>query len=602
MIPRNKIDEIRDKIDLFSIISERVILKKMGKNYKGLCPFHSEKTPSFFVNAEKQMYHCFGCGEGGDVFHFLMKFENRPFLEVTRELAHQVGIPLEFSEPPTNGEKESKEILCKVNRYAAWFFAQNLKKNQGGATGQYLESRGISTSTRDEFKIGFSPEPWDSLVKFLKSKEAPLPSAETAGLIRKRQDGSYYDFFRNRLMFPIMDLDGRFIGFGGRRLKDENESKEVKYINSQESPIYHKGASLYGLYQAKKSIREKDEVILVEGYLDLITLFQAGLKNIVAPLGTALTLNHIKTLHRLTNHFVIMFDGDSAGLTATLRAILILFEAGIHPRVVIPPGEADPDLWLRQEGPEKIMHEVSKALPAMEWLILSELAKTGSRVSQKVEAARKIMPYINALPTLLEQKSYRSKLFNCLNLTEDDLSKKITLQKSPPPVLWEKEIVPHKEGKISLERILVELYVRAPHLLNRFLDEEIFQQFEDEDLKKLALKFVKEFESKGSVSLVKFLDYDSSPHDSLITQLGIEPIGLGESPSGEPPLAGKSEDGDIILETMALDCLKKWRMNRFKEELKKITGDIHQAELKGDQVLLSALMAKKSKVAKSLRE
>lgn len=256
MIPREKLDEITNRIDLVSLITEYVPLKKSGSNYKGLCPFHEEKTPSFMVSPEKQIFHCFGCGEGGNLFGFLMKVESLPFPEAAERLAKRAGVDLGPQEKGYREKQEQKDLLYRINQYAAWFYADNLKKPGETKAREYLKKRGLPLETIEEFRLGLALDGWDHLVRFLRSKKVPLEKAASLGLIKKRKDGSYYDFFRNRLIFPIIDFEERIIGFGGRRLNEE-ETNEAKYINSAESLIYHKGNSIYGLSQAKKALREK---------------------------------------------------------------------------------------------------------------------------------------------------------------------------------------------------------------------------------------------------------------------------------------------------------------------------------------------------------
>ncbi len=581
MIPREQLDNILSKIDLVDLVGEYVPLKKAGSNFRGLCPFHQEKSPSFMVSAPKQIYHCFGCGEGGNAFGFLMKVENLPFPEAAQKLADKAGVVLQHSQKE-KVEKDQREILYKVNRYAAWFFTENLKNQNGKKAASYLEKRLIKPETITEFQIGFSPDSWDGLTRFLLSKKVPLELAEKVGLIRKRKDGSYYDFFRNRILFPLIDTENRIIGFGGRRL-DDSKTEEAKYINSPESPIYHKGNSIYGLYQAKKSIREKNEAILVEGYLDLISLSQNGIKNVVAPLGTALTLPQIKTLQRLTEHLILLFDGDAAGKKAALRAIPIIFQAGLHPRVLFLPDQEDPDSFIRKKGPQKLEELLTKSPLAMEWILVDNLTHIGTRVSDKVEAARKILPYIEALSSPLEQKSYQAKLANFLGIHVKDLEPKSGYKHA------EHSRTPTRlEGKISLERILLGFYVKDPLALDPLVSQEIFEQFEDEELRSLGLQFVQQMKEHGKLRIDDLLtDSNANQTASLITEI---------------VMGSETWDKEEIAQKTLKDCLEKLKKKQLQNRLKKITEEIKLAELKSDHEALNTLLTHKSEVTKSLKE
>ncbi len=584
MIPNEIIDEILDRTDLVSLISEFVSLKKAGRNYKGLCPFHQEKSPSFTVQPEKKLFYCFGCGEGGNAFGFLMKIQNLPFLEAAEELARKGGIDLDRYQTNEGSGRREKEVFYKINKYAAWFFKQQLQNRKGEIAQNYLKKRGVTDKTAELFGLGYAVDSWNGLVNFFKDKKVPLEEAGKLGLIRKKGDGTYYDFFRNRLIFPITDGDNRVIGFGGRRL---DESQEAKYINSQESPIYYKGMSIYGIGQAKKSIREKGEVVLVEGYLDLITLHQGGITHVVAPLGTALTPLQVKTLKRFSEKMVLMFDGDSAGIRAAERAVTICFEAEIHPRIVILPEKQDPDSFVRQKGDQALLDEINKAPLAMDWLFLKCLEGSGSPLSQKIEGAKRMIPFLEALPTELEQKSYRARLSQFLGMAPEELER---IKKKTPPTAPQKQAASdQKNQKNSLERILLELYVREPFRIDPLLGEEIFQKFENEQIRNLGLRLKREFLQKGKWAFEKLIDPANRGEAGLIANLA-----LAED-------ASDSSHDENTIEKMARDCLDQWNKKQLKNDLKKITDAIQIAEFKNDHEVLKKLMIQKNEVAKQIK-
>ena len=361
-IPDDKIDEVRRASDIVDVISAYVALKKRGKNYVGLCPFHQEKTPSFSVSAEKQMYYCFGCGQGGNVITFLMQHDKLSFVEAVRALAERAGITL-VEEESTSEQTGELEALYGLTRMAALFYYDMLMNSREGAVGRdYFKNRGFTDETVKRFGLGYSPNSWDGLVLHAGKENVDLQLLERDGLILKREDGSgYYDRFRGRAMFPIFSPSGKVIAFGARKMREDD--KLAKYINSPETPIYNKSRALYGLSHAKEAIREKDYAILVEGYADLITSSQAGVRNIVASSGTALTVEQIRLISRYSKTIVLVYDADSAGSKAMMRGVDLVIEQGLEVRVTELPEGEDPDSFVRKEGgaafQELIDHAVS---------------------------------------------------------------------------------------------------------------------------------------------------------------------------------------------------------------------------------------------------
>ncbi|UCF95264.1 MAG: DNA primase, partial [Desulfobacterales bacterium] len=312
-IPEDKIAEIRNAVDIVDIVSEVVLLKKAGRNFLGLCPFHAEKTPSFSVSPDKQIYHCFGCGAGGSAFNFLMQHEGLSFPEAVQSLARRYGIdiPTERLSREQNKRIRQRENLLTINRQALEFFCQALRDSAGGKSAMaYLQKRGIMPEIIDRFGLGYAPNGWRNLVDFFSQRKSSLDLVEKSGLIvsQKNRNG-FYDRFRDRIIFPIIDLNMQVIGFGGRVL----DESLPKYLNSPETPLYNKSRSLYGLHQAKDKCRASDTVYIVEGYLDLLALHQNGIENTVATLGTALTADHVRLLRRYAGRMVLVYDSDEAG-------------------------------------------------------------------------------------------------------------------------------------------------------------------------------------------------------------------------------------------------------------------------------------------------
>jgi len=352
-IPESKIEDVRRASDVVDVISGYVKLKKRGKNFLGLCPFHTEKTPSFNVSPDRQMYHCFGCGVGGNVFTFVMEYEKVSFVEAVRTLAERAGISLPEEGTEDKEKATESEALYNVCRSAARFFYDNMMNTiEGKLALEYFHHRGFTDETIRSFGLGYSMNGWEGLLKYAEREKLPIDMLEKAGLLIKREDGSgYYDRFRGRAMFPIFSVTGRVIGFGARKMR-EDDPLPGKYINSPETPVYVKSRSLYGIFQAKDAIREKEFAILVEGYADLISVYQAGIKNIVASSGTALTEEQIELIGRYAKKITLVYDADSAGSKATLRGVDLIIEQGLDVRVAELPEGDDPDSFVKKNGGE----------------------------------------------------------------------------------------------------------------------------------------------------------------------------------------------------------------------------------------------------------
>jgi DNA primase len=374
------IDRIRDASDIVDVISDYVPLKKRGKNYLGLCPFHSEKDPSFTVTPQKQIFYCFGCGEGGNVIHFLMKHEKLSFPEAIELLAKKANIPL-----PKESWREKQsglsDKLYYANQVANEYFVKSLYwEAPGKSARQYLRKRGFESETLKIFSLGFAPPEWEGVLRFAQTKDIKPEILTQAGLTIPRTEGKgSYDRFRKRITFPVFNLSGKIVGFGGRVLDDKDEPK---YLNSPETPIYQKGRILYGLNLSKEEIRQKGSAILVEGYVDLITLYQAGIKNVVASSGTAFTSDQAHLLARYAEKVYLFFDADSAGQSATFRSVDLLFSEGLEVFVVtLSPGE-DPDSYVRKFGNKAVEDKINQAKSFIDFKCES-LGKDFSQLSMR---------------------------------------------------------------------------------------------------------------------------------------------------------------------------------------------------------------------------
>ncbi len=419
------VETVRQATDIVDVISQYVRLQKRGKNYLGLCPFHTEKTPSFTVNREKGLYHCFGCGVGGNVFTFLTQYEKISFGEALRELAARANISLPSY---SDGRQSEVDEVLEINDKAGRYYRDMLHSDEGAEALSYLrQKRQFADETIDRFMIGFAPDRWDGLLNHLTKKGFSEKTIEKSGLILKRQDGSgYYDRFRARIMFPIHSLSGRIIAFGGRTLK---EDEKAKYINSPETIAYTKGKTLFGIYQAKDAIIEKDGAILVEGYADLIALHQVGIKNVVASSGTALTVEQIQHIARYTQNVYLVYDADTAGQDASLRGSDLLLEHGMSVSVVeLPPGE-DPDTFVLSHGSDEFMGLVRDAMNIVEFKASLLSRRTDSSRGQ-FTIIQSIVDSLSKVSDAIKVNLYVKDLANKFGLREESIYQELKKKKS----------------------------------------------------------------------------------------------------------------------------------------------------------------------------
>lgn len=420
------IDTIRERSDLLLIASQYLSLKKTGQNYTGLCPFHEEKTASFVINPIKQFFHCFGCGVGGDVFHFVTKIEGLSFPEALRSLAERGGISLPddvHASQGANTRSEAEEIY-RVNEAAAAYFHRNLLERAEAAPARtYLRARGLTVQTITDFSIGYALSTWDDLVKTL-GKQFPALILEKAGLISKRVDVSvraqsqsvWFDRFRSRVLFPIRNPQGKIAGFGGRVLDDSMP----KYLNTSETAVFSKGKILFGLHQTKGA--GNSPFVIVEGYFDVMTAAQAGIPNVVATLGTALTEAHLRLIRRLSEKMVLIFDGDEAGIRAALRTVPLLMDQEISARIVSLPAGLDPDVFIREMGKDAFLDEMEKGETVIGFSITQWVKKYSLKtVEEKMKVVVQIVPLIHRLKSQIEKSHYLKSLSDALLLKEEDV-------------------------------------------------------------------------------------------------------------------------------------------------------------------------------------
>jgi DNA primase len=406
-VDQNVIDEVKSRNDIVDIVSLYVTLRKTGKNYVGVCPFHQEKTPSFTVAPDKQMFYCFGCHASGDVVSFIMKRENKAFYEALKSLADRAGIelPQTGSTPAENVAMKRRQAIYDSLSRAAEFYTKTLKEAQGKAALDYLLGRGITLETIDKFGLGYSPDAWDELAKTLRSKGFNEDVAVAAGLVMKRQKGTgVYDRFRNRVMFPIKDVRGRVIGFGARALDDS----QPKYLNSPETEVFSKGRGLFALNMAREAARAERFIVVVEGYMDAISAHQAGVGQVVASLGTALTQDQAKQLAQISREVVLAYDSDSAGQEATLRGIEVLRTQGVSVRVCEVAEGKDPDEFIRARGSDAFRQLLKSAPSIVEYFLKRYVAEFGDTRAGRIKTVEAMSEVLATLDNAVELSSYIS--------------------------------------------------------------------------------------------------------------------------------------------------------------------------------------------------
>jgi len=417
-IPQQVLDEILSRVDIVELISGFIPLKRAGRNFKALCPFHQEKTASFMINPDKQIYHCFGCGKGGNAFNFLMQYEHIDFPEAVEQLAKRTGVllPKERQNPQ---ELSLNTLLYKINELAALYYQNILHSPEGSLAKDYFLRRGLHQDILEKFKLGFATDKWDGLLTYLRTKGITLNLLEKSGLIIAKEGGGYFDRFRGRLIFPIFDIKGRILAFGARILDAHKEKELAKYINSPETPVYIKGRNLYGLNFSKVKILKEDCAIIVEGYMDFLSVYQAGIENVLASQGTALTIEQVRLLKRYTHNVVIIFDADSAGQTAALRSLDIFIEEDMQVSAVDLPSGYDPDSFVRKMGPKALKEKIDSAVDFFDYKLAALKAQFDMRkVSSKARIVSEMLFTINKFKNAVLKSEYIRRLAQALDIQE----------------------------------------------------------------------------------------------------------------------------------------------------------------------------------------
>lgn len=556
-IPDSKIEEIRTAIDIVPYIGQFINLKKSGQNYKGLCPFHTEKTPSFIVSPEKQIFHCFGCGKGGNLFTFMMDYEKLNFMEAVQKAADFAGIRLPRYEKD-DSKTDYYQMLYTINEQAADFFVTNLLKADHRSGLQYVLDRRISEKTIKTFKLGYAPDAKEKLVNYLKKAQINLTDAQTLGLIQTREQGTgYIDNFRHRVMFTFFNISGKIIGFGGRKLREE---QQPKYLNSPESVIYKKGEILYGLHQAIYAIREKEYVLLVEGYFDLLRLFENNIKNVVAGSGTALTSEQVKLLRRYTSSVYLSYDGDEAGIKAASRNAQILEKEDLNVSILEMPEEHDPDSFILSYGVKRFEDLIATRLNPVQFQI-NQFYKINSNpnLEQKEKFTYQLIENLSELKNQIKIGLYLQQISERLQINESLLiaqlnrlkkNKSKYLNTAVSQVGQQTRIT---RGEYAAEAGIIGLLLTMNPEIRNYINEHITADlFENKTLLDLYEHMMQEIEEKGQISIERLLSYyhDNERIKSILSEIALT----------------------LDLQSMryAIDCifkLKKWNLEKKSREL-----------------------------------
>ncbi|BCA78607.1 DNA primase [Desulfuromonas sp. AOP6] len=592
-IPEEKIQEIRDRNDIVEVVSSYLPLKATGPNNFGLCPFHHEKSPSFNVNAARQIFHCFGCGVSGNVFSFLMRMEGLSFVEAVRRLGDRVGVQIEREtlSPEEQRRRHQQVLYYRINEAACDFFHANLMRSEEGkAARDYLKKRGYGHEIAREFRLGYALDRWDGLTRNLAEKGFEGKDIQTLGLTRPGQQGrGDYDLFRGRLIFPILDLHGQVQAFGGRVLGDELP----KYLNSPESPIYHKARILYGLYQGREEMRRTGEAIVVEGYFDQLALHRAGFPQAVATCGTALTEEHAQLLKRYAKKALLLFDQDEAGRRATFKAMDVLQAAGLPAAVITLDEGDDPDSFLAGKGAEAFRHRLQAARPVMEVFIDDALARHGASVEGKAKAVEEIAAKLRGLTDAIERSLYVRAVAQKVGFDESLLQAKVSGRRPSPPAQRQEvrakrpsSATPSAPASgLRAQMMLLYLLLREPQAQVRVKEEGVENLFLDANIKELAEKILNlpAQETPSAESLLS-LAVDEAQKDIVRGVLREDAAAFAEEE-----------------EAIFVDCrqaVAKEKLRRRRQELNQL---VQRAESCGDQPEMARLQAELMQVNRQLK-
>ena len=575
LVPESTLEEILSRVDIVELISGYIPLKRAGRGYKALCPFHHEKTPSFTVNPDKQIFHCFGCSAGGNAFGFLMQHERLEFPEAIEALAKRTGVIIHEASAAERKTQNLSEQLYKINEAAAHFYSDQLHAPEGEPALKYLLKRGLTKETIQRFKIGYAQDKWDGLLNYLRSKGFVLGLIEKSGLIIAKDNGGYYDRFRKRILIPIHDTKGRTVAFGARVL----DNSLPKYINSPETPVYSKSKVLFGLDLNNEEIRLKDLAVIVEGYFDLIFPYQAGVKNITASCGTALTQEQIRLLKRYSRNVVLVYDSDNAGQMATLRSIDTLIEEGMNVMAARLPKGHDPDSFARQFGPEGFQKLITEAKDIFDYKLEFLKSKYAPlTIPNKSRAASEMLSLINKVNNTVSKSAYIKKLAEELSLDENSLL--LELKKTEN----QNNRLPHKEEKFTPpktpvatnapERMIVRLILEEQELIEQIKERLTPGDFQDKNISQIITKMFDLFCSGKKINTNSLINHFTGSHLSKII--------LEISTCEWPAVSGTQRIID--------DCVRRIKESKRKLKQQELCRQLKLAQGPGNELKLNDLL------------
>lgn len=585
MFSEDIISRVRDSVDIVDLVSGYVSLKKTGKNHTGLCPFHAEKTPSFSVNPDKQIFHCFGCGAGGDVFKFIELQEGLNFPDAVRALAGRAGISLPTDSRSRGQDKKSEDerkVLLEIVADAVEYFRKELEWPAGSAARAYLQKRGVTDAIVQDFALGYVKPEWDGLLRHLKQKGYAFGQMEKAGLIVKRSEGEgYYDRFRGRIIFPIRDIAGKVIAFGGRVMDDSLP----KYLNSSETPLYSKSNTLYCLDMAKEFGRRQGYFIIVEGYLDAIACHQYGVRNAVATLGTALTEGHLRLMRRFSDKLVLIFDPDPAGVKASLRGFDLFMTSGMKVNVVSLPDGDDPDTFLQKHGHDAFAACLRKSVKFMDF-VLEQVLKSGSLASidDKVQKAEEMLGFIAKIPSGIERDHYIKKTAEALDLNETVLRQEIPThtRRAASASGGAKGFVPVPAWghRPKAEEILIHLMLKDEEIARSLKEQIQPQDFTDPLFQRVVQRIFDALEKTGRLDMGTLIQDGDEELNSLISHYSVLEMNYHDP------------------HKHCKDCVDIIKQQNHAKRMKALITEIKNAEVRGDSAELTRLIEEQNRLGR----
>ncbi len=566
------IEEVQSKLDITEVIGSYITLKRAGRNFKACCPFHHEKTPSFVVSPAKQIYHCFGCGEGGDMISFVMKHENMDFMDALRLLAEKANVRLpEFKASAGGRNRSFTTALYRINEFAAGYYnALLLRSPKANNARKYLARRELNADSVEKFKLGFASDEWEGFLKFARSKGISTATLEKAGLIIPGREKGFYDRFRNRVIFPIFDLRSKVAAFGGRVIDDSMP----KYMNSPETDIYVKGRHLYGLNFAVNEIKAKDYVIIVEGYLDLIIPHQKGIKNIAATLGTALTTEQIRLIRRFTSNVVMLYDPDEAGEAASLRGLDLLISEGLFVKIASLPKGDDPDNFVRKHGKEKFLKLVEGADNLFDYKLKLLLRKFNPVESEgKTKISLEMLPTIKRVENSVLRADYIARLSKALFVTEDALKDELSKAKIDYSHAPQAGNIKRDFRIQPAEKIIAGLAIEHQEIADRVKSELRVDDFSSPEIRSIMAVVYRLLDDNKTPDAAKIIH---AINDENLSNVVCEALSETEN----------FKDIKKVLK----DCLLRVRQSNALRKRQRLTGLIKEAEEQGDDARLMKLI------------